>query len=198
MTLLSALLTLLLVMDPIGNIPLVLSCVKDLPPSRRRRVIVREVGLACALLVAFLVAGQPLLGALQLRTPALTLAGAILLFLIAIRLIFPPRGGLFGELPEGEPLLFPIATPAIAGPSSLALVLLFPAVTPQDMLQWVLVIVVACAITGGVLLLAGQIQSWLGRRGIIAIERLTGMLLTAIAVQLFIDGLAELMPGLQP
>ena len=86
------------------------------------------------------------------------------------------------------------ATPA----AGLALVLLFPAVTPQDMLQWVLVIVVACAITGGVLLLAGQLQSWLGRRGIIAIERLTGMLLTAIAVQLFIDGLAELMPGLQP
>ena len=125
MTTLSAAILLFLIMDPLGNIPLFLSLLKDVPPKRRRAVMVRELLIALAVLLMFLMGGQLILKLLQLREESISIAGGIVLFLIAIRMVFPPaEGGIFGQAGEGEPFIVPMAIPGVAGPSAMAALLL--------------------------------------------------------------------------
>ncbi|MDH3716358.1 MAG: NAAT family transporter [Gammaproteobacteria bacterium] len=188
MTLASAIILLFLVIDPFGNVPFFVSALKDVEPARRRRVIVRELLIAYAVMVAFLFAGQPFLQVLGISGPALTIAGGVILFLIALRMVFPIRGRTAQEEIEGEPFIVPLAIPYVAGPSVLAVELLLMSEEPARWPVWLLAITAAWAATSIVVLFGNQVAERLGSRGLIAIERLMGMILVAIAIQMFLTG----------
>lgn len=188
MTLASAIVLLFLVIDPFGNVPFFVAALKEVEPARRRRVIVRELLIAYAVMVAFLFAGGPFLQVLGISGPALTIAGGVILFLIALRMVFPIRGRTLQEEIEGEPFIVPLAIPYIAGPSVLAVELLLMSEEPTRWLVWLIAITAAWAGTAIVVLFGSQLAERLGRRGLVAIERLMGMILVAIAIQMFLTG----------
>jgi multiple antibiotic resistance protein len=185
----SAATVLLFVMDPFGNVPLVLKLLEDVEPSRRRRVIARELGFALAVLLLFLFAGQTILDFLGLQRESVTIAGGIVLGIIGLRLIFPRPEGLLGHQPGGEPFLVPLAIPLIAGPSAMATVILMARTAPDAMGRWVGAVLLAWGITAAVLLSAPALFRLLRERGLQAIARLMGMLLIMIAVQMVLNGL---------
>ena len=189
MTIVSAALLLFLILDPLGNIPIFLGLLRTLPPERQRKVLVRELLIALFVLMAFLWGGKYALEVMQLRQEAVSIAGGIVLFLIGIRMIFPRPEGLMGELPDGEPFIVPLAIPLIAGPSGMAAVMLMGSNEPDRLWEWSLALGIAWAATAAILLSATMIYKWLGRRVLSAVERLMGMLLVAISVQMFLDGL---------
>lgn len=194
MTLFSAALLLFLVMDPFGNVPLFLSVLAPVAPARRRRVIARELVIALGFLLVFLFAGPLILAAIGISEATLTVAGGVTLFLIALRMVFPPPGGAFAhDVEEGgeEPFLVPLAVPFIAGPSALAAVLFIVNTDPQRWPVWLGAIALAWAASGTVLLLSPDIARLLKRRGLVAVERLMGMVLTAIATKLILTGIAS-------
>lgn len=188
MTLASAIVLLFLVIDPFGNVPFFVSALKDVDAARRRRVIVRELLIAYAVMVVFLFAGEPLLRVLGISGPALTIAGGVILFLIALRMVFPMRGQTMQEDVQGEPFIVPLAIPYIAGPSVLAVELLLMSDEPSRWPIWLVAITVAWAGTAVVVLFGNQVADRLGPRGLVAIERLMGMILVAIAIQMFLTG----------
>jgi len=192
---LSAALLLFLIMDPVGNIPVFLSLLRDLPPARRRLVLARELLIALAVLFVFLFAGSRVLELLHLRQESVSIAGGIILFLIGIRMVFPVPEGIFGETPEGEPFIVPLAIPCIAGPSTMAALLLLGHSAPDRIGQWSLALVAAWLATGAILFSSTLLYRLLGQRVITASERLMGMLLVAISVQMFLDGVAAYLKG---
>lgn len=189
----TAFVTLALVMDPLGNVPLFLSVLKDVPQERRFKVILRELVIALAVMLLFLFAGEKVLNLLGLQQEAIAIAGAIILFLIAIRMIFPSPHGIMGETPEGEPFIVPLAIPAIAGPSVLAIAMLLVSNDPVRMLEWTIALICAWLATSVVLLASPLLLRALGNRGLIASERLMGMVLVIIAVQMFFDGVGKFL-----
>ncbi len=188
MTLASATVLLFLVIDPFGNVPFFVSALKQVDPARRRRVVVRELLIAYAVMVVFLFFGQPLLKVLGISGPALTIAGGVILFLIALRMVFPMRGRSSQEEIEGEPFIVPLAIPYVAGPSVLAVELLLMSDEPTRWPVWLVAISIAWAATAVIVLFGSQVAERLGSRGLIAIERLMGMILVAIAIQMFLTG----------
>ncbi|NNF58580.1 MAG: NAAT family transporter [Rhodothermaceae bacterium] len=190
MTLVSAFLLLFLVMDPAGNVPVFLAALKPVAPGRRRLVIVRELLIALGVLVLFLFAGPTVLGALGISEQALSIAGGIILFLIALRMIFPGQGGPAGDEIEGEPFVVPLAIPLLAGPSAMASVMLVMSTDPTRWPTWLAALLLAWTTSAVILLLANRLSRFFGRRGLIAIERLMGMILTAVAVEMFMRGVA--------
>ena len=185
MDLLSAATLLFLVMDPLGNIPIFLSILDKVPEDRRRRVLVRELFLALLVLLAFLFFGKYLLGFLGLSEHAIRIAGGIILFLIALKMVFPVRRSAHdNEELHGEPLLVPLAIPMVAGPSAMAVVMLMASNDPSRMLDWTLALFAAWLLSSLILMSATGLKRFLGRRGLIAMERLMGMLLIALAVQM--------------
>ncbi len=188
MTLASAIILLFLVIDPFGNVPFFVSALNAVEPARRRRVIIRELLIAYAVMVVFLFFGQPLLRVLGISGPALTIAGGVILFLIALRMVFPIRGRRTQEDLDGEPFIVPLAIPYVAGPSVLAVELLLMSDEPTRWLTWLLAITAAWAATSVIVLFGSQVADRLGPRGLIAIERLMGMILVAIAIQMFLTG----------
>ncbi len=191
MTIFSAALLLFLVMDPFGNVPVFLSVLRPVKQERRRWVIARELLIALGFLVVFLFGGQYLLAAIGISESSVTVAGGIILFLIALRMVFPSPGGVFAEDAEqasDAPILVPLAVPLVAGPSALASVLFLMS---KDPTRWLEALVGAWAATGVVLLLAPNLSRLLGDRGLVATERLMGMVLTAIASKMVLGGVAE-------
>jgi len=184
----SAAILLFFVMDPIGNIPLFLAALRPVEPRRRLRVVGRELLIAFGLLVGFLYAGRPLLALLGISEPALTMAGGIVLFLIALKMVFPAAHGPLGETVDGEPFVVPLAIPYIAGPSALATVLLMTSRDPGRHVEWLAAVSLAWAASAAILLAGARLSRLLGEKGIVAIERLMGMVLVASAVQMFLDG----------
>lgn len=189
----SAFITLVFVMDPIGNIPLFLSVLKDVDAKRRQWIIFRELMIALVILLVFLYGGDVLLNMLGLRQESISIAGAIILFLIAVRMIFPSPYGIMGETPDGEPFIVPLAIPAVAGPSTLAISMLLVASDPTRMMDWTIALVGAWAVSALLLLSAPLLLRALGNRGLIAMERLMGMILVIIAVQMFFDGVQSFL-----
>lgn len=190
MTFISAALLLFLVMDPLGNIPLYLTALKNVEPARRVKVIMRELLIALLVMVIFLFSGQAFLAALHISEPALTATGGIILFLIAIKMIFPPASDADVKNEE-EPFIVPLAIPYVAGPSALATLLLIMNGEPEKWPVWLGALFAAWLVTGVILLAAGPLARILRNRGLIAIERLMGMILVAIAIQMLMDGIAE-------
>lgn len=189
----TAAITLFLIMDPIGNIPVFLSVLKDVPEHRRWRVLARELLLAYLVLLAFLLVGPFFLSLLQLTSEAITIASGIILFIIALRMIFPSRGGVMGENIEGEPFFVPLAVPLIAGPSTMAILLLLVQQHPDRLGDWYLAVTTAWVASSVILMASGLAYRVLRRRGLIALERLMGMLLVALAVQMLLDGLKKVL-----
>jgi multiple antibiotic resistance protein len=184
--------TLLLIMDPLGNIPPFLSALKKVEPARRRKILLREILIAYLVLLAFLFAGKYLLRLLSLQEETVSIAGGIVLFLIALRMVFPKPDATADAL-EGEPFIVPLAIPLIAGPSTLASLLLLQQTTPNGTVQLLLALTLAWVVTAIILLSSTVLYRLLKERGLIAVERLMGMLLVMLAVQMFINGLAKFM-----
>jgi multiple antibiotic resistance protein len=189
MDVLSAVVTLFLVMDPLGNVPLFLSVLKAVPPHRRRLVLVREILIAFAVLVVFLLLGGGLLRFLGLEPEAVSIAGGIVLFLIALRMIFPGQGSPSGDALEGEPFVVPLAIPLVAGPSALATLLLLQSAPGATLHELMLAVTIAWGFSAVILLSSTSLYRVLGERGLIAMERLMGMLLVMVSVQMLLNGL---------
>ncbi len=188
---LSAALLLFLVMDPIGNVPLFLALLKGVAPERRRLVLARELVIALVVLFAFLFGGQYLLDALDLRPESISITGGIILFLIGLKMIFPTPEGIFGESGEGgEPFIVPMAIPLIAGPSTLATLLLLGREDPGRTVEWSIALLIAWLASAVILFGATGLYRLLGARVLSALERLMGMLIIALAVQMTLDGVA--------
>ena len=185
----SATILLLLVTDPLGNIPLFVAALRAVPPHRKAFVIVRECLIAFTLLLLFMVFGHRFMDALGLSDVSLQIGGGVILFLIALRMVFPVPEGIFGAIPGGEPFIVPLAIPAIAGPSALATVLLLVSRDPDRLFEWVGALAVALATSAIVLVFADRLQRRLGERAVLAFERLMGLVLIAIAVEMILKGL---------
>ena len=192
----SAVVILLLVMDPIGNIPLFVSVLRQVEPARRTRVILRECAIAFAVLLAFVFFGSAILGVLGLSDPSLTIAGGVILFLIALRMIFRRPEGIFGDAVGSEPFIVPLAIPSIAGPAAIATVMLLASRAPQRLLEWCAAVSVAMLVTAALLVSAERFAKLAGEQGLLAFERLMGLILTSIAVEMLLRGIETFVRGL--
>ncbi len=191
MTILSAALLLFLVMDPLGNIPLFMTTLKKVEPKRQRKVVIRELIIALIVLVGFLFLGQYLLQALHLSQTALTTAGGIILMIIAIKMIFPATHAPLKEDVEGEPFIVPLAIPYVAGPSAMATALLMMSNEPARWAEWLVAVFIAWFVSALIIYFSSYFVRFLGEKGLIAIERLMGMILITVAVQMLLTGIAE-------
>ena len=196
MDIVSATILLVLVMDPLGNTPLVLSVLKNVAPGGRTRVVLRECAIAYAVLLGFMFGGHQFMQLLRLSDNALAIAGGLILFLIALRMVFPHAEGIFGDTGDTGTFIVPLAIPAIAGPSALATVLLLVSREPQRVYAWVAALSLAMLVTALVMISAQRISGWIGKRGVIAIERLMGLVLTAIAVEMLLAGMERFIAQL--
>lgn len=191
MTIASAAMLLFLILDPLGNIPVFLSMLRQLPARRQRIVLARELLIALGVLMAFLWVGKYALEFMHLRQESVSIAGGIVLFLIGLRMVFPPPQGLLGALPDGEPFIVPMAIPLIAGPSGMAAVMLMGSGEPDRLGEWSLALMIAWSATAIILFSATWLYKFLGPRVLSAMERLMGMLLIALSVQMLLDGLSS-------
>ncbi|QNM97263.1 MarC family protein [Chitinimonas koreensis] len=185
----SATVLLILVTDPLGNIPLFIGLLRQVDPARRRRIIIREVFLAFAILLFFLFFGSKVLEVMHLTETSLGIAGGVILFLIALKMIFPHPEGAFAHQVKGEPFLVPLAIPFIAGPSAIATVLLLVSREPHRMWEWIGALTVAMLVSAVVLGFAEKIANFLGEQVTMAFERLMGLILTAIAIEMLLAGI---------
>ncbi len=192
----SAALLLFLILDPLGNIPVFLGLLRPLPAHRRRIVLARELVIALIVLMAFLFGGQYVLDAMHLRPESVSIGGGIVLFLIGLKMIFPSAEGMFGDLPEGEPFIVPMAIPLIAGPSGMAAVMLMSNSNPQRNADWGTALLIAWLATAAILFAATYLYKIMGTRVLVAVERLMGMLLVTVSVQMFLDGLGAYLHGM--
>ena len=195
-TFLSAFILLLLVLDPFGSLPVFISILGAVTPERRTLMAVREVLIAFAVLLLFMVSGQGFLNLMRLSERSLEVAGGVILIIIAIRMIFG-GGEIYGaDVSKREPFIFPLAVPLLAGPSAMATVLLLASRQPEHLLTWIGALTAALAVSGGVLLAADRIRHALGSQMVAAIEKLMGLVLTAVAVEMILAGLKRYFLGL--
>lgn len=191
MTILSAAVLLFLVLDPLGNILFFVSALKHVAPDRQRYIVVRELLIALCALLLFLFLGGPMVRALGLSEQALGIAGGVILMLIALRMVFPSRETSLEEEVQSEPFIVPLAIPYVAGPSALATVLLLMSKEPERWADWVLAVLLAWGACVPIMLASGWLRQTLGQRGLTAVERLMGLVLVAIAVQMLMTGITD-------
>lgn len=185
----SAAVMLFLIMDPLGNLPIFMSVLKMIEPKRRRFILVRELLFALVILYVFLFSGQAVLDFLNVKQETVSIAGGIILFLIALKMIFPVKGASPIGLAAGEePYIVPLAIPLIAGPSTLAALILLSNQSPDRMGDWALALGAAWIVSAAILLFSGVFHRILGERGLAAMECLMGMILVMIAIQMFLNG----------
>ncbi len=183
----SATILLILITDPIGNIPIFANALRHVAPERRSWVILREVLIAFVLLLLFMFVGDGFLRLMNLSELSLQIGGGVILFLIALRMIFPQPAV---NTPDtvGEPLIVPLAIPAIAGPSALATVLLLVSQAPDRRMEWIGALCITMAVSAVVLVLAERIQRVAGDRFVVALERLMGLVLVAMSIEMMLRG----------
>lgn len=178
---------LFLLMDPIGNVPVYLAILKDIEPKRQRIIVIRELLIALGVIILFTFLGEHLLNILKVKQETILISGGIILFIIALKMIFPNGGGVAQNAQKGEPFIVPLAIPLIAGPSVLAAVMIYshkeslPILIGAICIAWILSTII--------LMSASLLKKVLGDRGIIACERLMGLLLTLLAVQMLLEGI---------
>jgi MarC family membrane protein len=187
----SAVVLLVLVTDPLGNIPIFVGLLRQVDPARRQRIIAREVLFAFAILVFFALFGQHVLRLMHLTDTSLGIAGGVILFLIALKMVFPHPEGHAAHKIHGEPFLVPLAIPFIAGPSAIATVLLLVSREPHRIWAWLGALSVAMVISAVVLGFAEKIADFLGEQVTMAFERLMGLVLTAIAIEMLLAGIQK-------
>ncbi|HYW57101.1 MAG TPA: MarC family protein [Polaromonas sp.] len=187
-TFVTATILLLLITDPIGNIPVFVNALRGVAPERRMKVILREVLIAFLILLTFMFIGDAFLRLMNLSDLSLQIAGAVILFLIALRMIFP-GGHAAAEPLVGEPLIVPLAIPALAGPSAIATVMLLVSQAPTRRLEWVAALSVTMVVCAVVLVLSERLQRVAGDRVMMAFERLMGLILVAISIEMLLRGI---------
>ena len=192
---LSALVLLLLVLDPLGSLPIFISVMQGVAPERRRRVALREGLIAFGVLLAFMLGGQGFLSLMRLSERSLEVAGGVILLIIAMRMIFTGGAEVYASDSGPEPYIFPLAVPLLAGPSAMATVLLLASRQPERLGSWVAALTLAMGVSGGVLLSAGRIRRALGDSMVAALEKLMGLVLTAVAVEMILAGLKRYFFG---
>lgn len=188
---LSALLLMFLMADPLGNIPIFISALRQVPAHRRTKIILRECLIATLVLTLFSFIGKPFLDSLGLSQAALSIGGGLIVLLMAIRMVFPSQEGVFGTSPGGEPFIVPLAVPALAGPSTLATVLVLVGSNPERMPEWLAVVCLTMLISAVILIFADRIERIVGERTTAAFERLMGLILATMAVQMFLSGISS-------
>ena len=194
---LSAFILLLLVLDPFGSLPIYISVLRGVAPPRRRVVALRESLIAFAVLAAFMLGGQVFLDVMRLSERSLEVAGGVILLIIAVRMIFSSGSGVYEAPAEGtEPFIFPLAVPLLAGPSAMASVLLLASREPARMAVWMGALTAAMAVSAVVMLTADRLRRLLGDSMVAAIEKLMGLVLTAVAVEMILAGLKRYFLGL--
>jgi len=191
MRLISAIAILFIVMDPLGNIPIFLAVLKQFEPKKSRKIIVRESVIALLILVFFLFAGGYILDILCISQESLSIAGGVILLIIALRMIFTGAETIFKMDEYGEPFIVPLAIPCLAGPSTMTTLILITAKEPQSSPKWLLALFVAWLLCAVILFFSSFLSKVLGKRGLSACERLMGMLLTAVAVEMLVHGITE-------
>jgi multiple antibiotic resistance protein len=179
-------------MDPLGNISSFLSLVQEIEPKRVKWIVFREMFIALGFMILFNYIGEITLDLLQVSEITVRLSSAVILFLTAIKILFPATNSLRANLPKGEPFIIPLAVPLIAGPSLLATIMLFAHIESSQIvmlsaifLSWSAAIII--------LLLSSKLQKYLGNSGLLACEKLTGMLLVMLAIQRFMEGLHQFL-----
>lgn len=190
-TLYKATLTLFLILDAFGNIPAYISILSRYDAKRRKIIIVREMLIALAVLIVFLLFGRYLLFGLNLSQAALGISGGVLLFFISIKMIFPDDLKDNDLSIKEEPMIVPLAVPLVAGPSAIAMVILFSTQYPDKMFLWIIAIIASWILSAVILLLSDFFVKILGPKAVKAIGRLMGMLLTAMAVQMLLSGIKQ-------
>ncbi|EHY30628.1 MAG: MarC family protein [Sutterella parvirubra] len=193
-----ALTLMVLMADPLGNIPIALACLKNVPNERKNIVLARECAIAMVMLLLAMFFGRGVLEAIGLSDAALSIGGSVIVMLIAIRMVFPQAEGVFGEIPGGEPYIVPLAVPAIAGPSTLATIMMLAASGPERMWEWAAIVAITCVVSFFVLASAEWMQRRLGEKVTLAIERLTGLILAMMATQMFLSGLESYISRFMP
>ncbi|MDB3869829.1 MarC family protein [Candidatus Thioglobus sp.] len=191
MTITSAIFLLFLIMDPFANVPIFLGLLKNIPAQRRRIIIIRELLIALFVLLLFMFSGQYILQLLQISESSLGVAGGVVLFLISLKMIFSGSEDIFTNTLEGEPLVVPLAIPLIAGPSAIAAVILIMANDPNRSVDWGISLVVAWSLVGLILIFSEKFSHHISHKAFAAIERLMGILLTIIAVDMILDGIKK-------
>ncbi|MCL5260582.1 MAG: NAAT family transporter [Gammaproteobacteria bacterium] len=189
MNIFSATIMLILIMNPLGNIPVFLSALRSVDPKRHTFIIIRESIIAFMILMAFMFFGQYYLQGAQISEQALGVSGGIILFLISVRMIFPEEKHSNERQLKSEPFIVPLAIPLTAGPGALTTVMLFASQHPEKRILWLFAIFIASFIACMVILGARLLSNFFSERGLIALERLSGMMLTAMAVQMLLSGL---------
>lgn len=180
--------SLFLLMDPVGNIPIYISLLHKLELKRRQFVIFREKLIALLIILLFAFFGSGLLRILGISHVAIHLAGGIVLFVMALKMIFPQKTSFAESFAlEGEPIVFPLAVPLVAGPSVLAAVVIY-SLQVDHFIPLIISVFIAWAISTSILLFSTYLQKWLGLKGILAIERLMGLILMLISVNMFLEG----------
>ena len=194
----SYIITLILVMDPFGNIPLFITALKRVPQERRTKVLLRELMIALLIMMVFLFAGAKMLAWLGIAKYSLGISGGIVLFIMSIKLVFNSSMDEQAQLnqKDEEPFLVPLAIPLIAGPASLSMLMILSAGDPKKVWSLFIAVLIASVLNGIVLLLSFPISNILGKRGIIALERLTGLIMVLIYVNMMMGGISEFVKSL--
>ncbi len=192
-SIISTAIVLTFILDPFGNVPLLLTILKDVDAKKHRRIIIREMIIGLVILILFLFAGRNFLNLFHLETTSVTIAGGLIFLIIALKLIFPPSEGSNIFASTGEPFIVPIAMPMVAGPSALATIIVMSNKNSENLTGLFLALIIAWAISSIILLLSPLFYRLLRTKGLIALERLMGMLLLIMAVQMLMDGLSEYM-----
>lgn len=190
MTIFSISLVLFLIMDPIGNISSFLKMVEEIPPKKQNMILIREMLIALLVMVIFNYIGEGIYELLQISDPAVRLSSGVILFIISVQILFPNLSGLRENLPKEEPFIIPFAIPLIAGPSVLATIMLYahmeqsqPVMLFSILCAWILALLVMIA--------AKPLYKIMGENGLMACEKLMGMVLVLIAIQRFLDGVEQ-------
>ena len=187
--------TLFVVIDPIGLVPIFIAITQKEPQFSRQRIALLGVGISTIILLAFLVMGQPLLEALEISLPAFRTAGGILLLIVGLQMVLQESGGHSASTDPASSVdlaVFPLATPLIAGPGGIMSVVLLTDNQKfgfMDQVVTVLALLVVLLITYVALLAADWIQKKLGRTGVNVITRILGLLLAALAMETILAGI---------
>lgn len=190
LSLLAVTVVLFLIMDPVGNIGSFLTLMHGIPPKRQKLILLREMAIAFAVMIAFNYLGEYIFKVLDISQKTVRLASGVILFLIAIKILFPSQDSFRANLPKGEPFIIPLAIPLIAGPSLLATIMLYASMEQSEPLM-LAAIAIASLATLGVFLIAPYLHRFLGNNGLLALEKLMGMILVLMAVQRFAEGIKQ-------
>jgi multiple antibiotic resistance protein len=185
MNLYAATLTMFFMMNPLGNVPVFASILKGIDPKLQKKIIIRESFIALMILLSFLFFGKQILHSISISQSALSIAGGIILFLIAVKMIFPGYED-HSDAPQSEPFLVPLAVPLFAGPAAMTMTMLLG---EQNIWITFTALMISWFLSAVILLASFRISKIMRARGLAAIKRLMGMVLTTIAVQMFLSGI---------